>query len=77
MVHITFYSDFNKEVTSELPGKRVTVDQFLQKLPKSVIHDGKIIGIRSSLKDHLAGSSKHSIATEVVQTEVVQEMQER
>lgn len=44
-------------VTSEPPGnQRQTVDQFLNKLPSSVIKAGKIIDVRSDLKTTLKGS---------------------
>ena len=72
-----FVSGTSYEVSSELPGPRLTMEQFLQKLPNNVVHGGKVIGIRSSLKDHFTGSSKHSSSTEIVETKAVQEMQER
>ena len=59
-----------------MPGPRLTVNQFMEKLPKNVVHDGKVIDIRSSLKEHLTDGSK-TTTTEVVETKVVQEIQER
>jgi hypothetical protein len=38
-----------RETTCEKPGPQLTVEQFLQKLPRSVIKSGKVIDIRSSV----------------------------
>ena len=38
---------------SNFAGHQLTVQQFLDKLPKSVIKEGKIIDIRSSVGDTL------------------------
>ena len=37
-------------------GKTVSTEQFLNKLPKSVIKGGKIVDIRNSLHEHLTVS---------------------
>ncbi|XP_042296366.1 UBX domain-containing protein 11 isoform X2 [Sceloporus undulatus] len=42
--------------TQELPGPKLTLDQFLNKLPKSVIRDGNVIDIRGEIKKTLQGS---------------------
>ncbi|XP_069549363.1 UBX domain-containing protein 11 isoform X2 [Brachyistius frenatus] len=44
-------------VTSELPGKKLTTDQFLNKLPKFVVKAGRVIDIRESLRGTMQGSS--------------------
>lgn len=36
-----------------ISGAKMTVGQFLQKLPKSVIKDGKVIDIRNSVGENL------------------------
>ena len=41
------------EETSELPGPKMTMDQFLKKLPNNVVKNGKIIDIRESVGDQL------------------------
>ncbi|XP_033879933.1 UBX domain-containing protein 11-like [Acipenser ruthenus] len=43
--------------TSHLPGHRLSVGQFLNKLPKSVIKEGKVIDIRGAIEQNLQGSS--------------------
>jgi len=66
------------DVTSVLPGPRLTAEQFLSKLPKSVIRDSKVVDVRSSIRDVLEGAkSEGSATTQIVETEQVQEMQKR
>ncbi|XP_076869399.1 UBX domain-containing protein 11 [Brachyhypopomus gauderio] len=59
---------------SHVPGRKLSVDQFLNKLPGCVVKAGKVINIRSSLKAHLQGSvdgaETHSVT--VVETPVLQ-----
>ncbi|MGH0181324.1 UNVERIFIED_CONTAM: hypothetical protein FKN15_006224 [Acipenser sinensis] len=43
--------------TSHLPGHRLSVGQFLNKLPKTVIKEGKVIDIRGAIEQNLQGSS--------------------
>lgn len=62
---------------SELPGPKMSVEQFLNRLPQSVIKEGKIIDIRGSLSDKLQASSGSPNNVTLVETEVVQEMKER
>ena len=73
---IFFKAHEKYDETSQLPGPRMTVDQFVQKLPNNVVRDGKVIDIRSSLKEHLTDGSK-TTTTEVVETKIVQELQKR
>ncbi|CAK8683487.1 unnamed protein product [Clavelina lepadiformis] len=65
-------------VTSKLPAQKISVDQFLERLPKSVVRGGKVIDVRSSLKDALTiDLEKGSDSPVLVETDVVQEMQNR
>lgn len=36
-----------------LPGSKMTMEQFLNKIPKSVVKNGKVIDIRNSVQDTL------------------------
>ncbi|XP_052244196.1 UBX domain-containing protein 11-like isoform X3 [Dreissena polymorpha] len=63
--------------TSELPGPQLTVEQFLQKLPKSVMKAGKIIDIRSSLGDTLNGGKPSQPEVTLVETDTVIAMRKR
>nr|XP_002132128.1 UBX domain-containing protein 11-like [Ciona intestinalis] len=65
------------EESSELPGLRMSVEQFLDKVPKSVIRGGKVVDIRSSLKESLTDSTRGKVTTEIVETEAVKNMQHR
>uniref|UniRef100_F7AR48 UBX domain-containing protein 11 n=1 Tax=Ciona intestinalis TaxID=7719 RepID=F7AR48_CIOIN len=67
----------NLEESSELPGLRMSVEQFLDKVPKSVIRGGKVVDIRSSLKESLTDSTRGKVTTEIVETEAVKNMQHR
>ena len=46
--------------TSELPGKRLSMEQFLSKLPQSVVKSGRVLDIRSSIKNTLQVSTTMS-----------------
>lgn len=46
-----------RETTNEVPGIQMSMEQFLQKLPRSVVKSGKVIDIRSSVGDTLHVSS--------------------
>lgn len=48
-----------RETTSERPGPQLTVEQFLQKLPRSVVKSGKVIDIRSSVGDTIQVCDKN------------------
>lgn len=41
------------KTTSELPGGKISLDQFLSKLPPSVMRQGRVLEIRSGIKDIL------------------------
>ncbi|XP_053397446.1 UBX domain-containing protein 11-like isoform X2 [Mercenaria mercenaria] len=66
-----------RETTSEKPGPQITVEQFLQKLPRSVIRSGKVIDIRSSVGDTIHGGAKHQTDLTVIETDTVLEMKKR
>ncbi|XP_071113970.1 UBX domain-containing protein 11-like [Haliotis cracherodii] len=72
-------SEFSGEVTSQLPGPQLTVEQFLNKLPSSVVKQGKVIDIRSSLGEHIhqGKDSKTGSGVVVVETAVTTEMKKR
>ena len=38
-----------EKTTSQLPGPKVSLDKFLKKLPESVVHNGRVIDIRSGI----------------------------
>ncbi|XP_062818817.1 UBX domain-containing protein 11 isoform X2 [Anolis carolinensis] len=42
--------------TKEIPGSKLTMEQFLNKLPKSVIRDGHVIDVRGEIKNTLQGT---------------------
>uniref|UniRef100_A0A8C8R4R4 UBX domain-containing protein 11 n=1 Tax=Pelusios castaneus TaxID=367368 RepID=A0A8C8R4R4_9SAUR len=42
--------------TSEIPGPKLSLEQFLNKLPKSLIRKGQVLDIRGPIKDTLQGS---------------------
>ncbi|XP_056413408.1 UBX domain-containing protein 11 isoform X2 [Hyla sarda] len=43
--------------TSEKPGPRLSVQQFLNRLPKSVIQGGRVIDVQGPIRDNLLGSN--------------------
>ncbi|MBN3291294.1 UBX11 protein, partial [Polypterus senegalus] len=43
---------------SAIPGPKLSMEQFLKKLPKTVIKEGKVIDIRGSVQQNLQGTSK-------------------
>ena len=45
--------DYAEKTTSVLPGPRVQLDQFLKRLPESVVHNGRVIDIRSGIAQSL------------------------
>ncbi|KAK3578076.1 hypothetical protein CHS0354_006725 [Potamilus streckersoni] len=69
--------DLNLEITSELPGPQLTVEQFLNKLPRSVIKEGKIIDIRESIGETLKGPKESPTNVTLIETSVLQEMKKR
>lgn len=65
------------ESTDELPGAKVTMDQFLSHLPSSVIRDGKVISVREAVKETLQGQEKSPQQCTLVETASVRELQAR
>lgn len=64
--------------TSQRPGRRVGVEQFLNKLPANVIKEGKVIDIRSGIGNILQVSGEQSQQqVTVVKTETVLDMKAR
>ncbi|CAG2231549.1 unnamed protein product [Mytilus edulis] len=65
-------------VTNKRPGKTLTKDQFLNKLPQSVVKGGKIVDIRNTLNEHLSDKTKsEKPVVTVVETETVNELKKR
>ncbi|RXN32314.1 UBX domain-containing 11 isoform X1 [Labeo rohita] len=64
---------------SQIPGKKLSIEQFLRKLPETVVKEGKVISIRDSIKAHLLGFpdgvKSHSATT--VETSALQALRER
>ncbi|KAM5181874.1 UBX domain-containing protein 11 [Mantella aurantiaca] len=48
-------AESNIEETSELPGHQLSVDQFLSRLPKSVVRSGQVLDIRDPIREALQG----------------------
>ncbi|XP_070564296.1 UBX domain-containing protein 11-like isoform X2 [Ptychodera flava] len=71
-----YESDKSSHVTSDIPVPKLTVDQFLSKLPKSVIKEGKVIDIRTSIGETFK-SDKGQANITVIDTPVLREMKER
>nr|CAB3267479.1 UBX domain-containing protein 11-like [Phallusia mammillata] len=69
----------NNDVTGAPRDSPMNVEKFLDKLPKSVIRDSKVVDVRSTIRDVLAPSGDENVSrsTEIVETEQVKEMQER
>lgn len=64
-------------VESHTPGqKQQSVDQFLSRLPQSVIKDGKIIDVRSGVENIIKGEERQS-DVQVLDTPVLQEIKLR
>ncbi|XP_016315603.1 UBX domain-containing protein 11-like [Sinocyclocheilus anshuiensis] len=63
---------------SQIPGKKLSMEQFLRKLPETVVKEGKVISIRDSIKAHLLGfpdgAKSHSVTT--VETSTLQALRE-
>ena len=60
--------------SGEVPS--VSKDTFLNRLPKSVIHHGRVIDIRAGLASQLT-TEVEGVKVAVVETPVVEEMQQR
>ncbi|XP_061453858.1 UBX domain-containing protein 11 isoform X2 [Rhineura floridana] len=63
--------------TNEIPGPKLTVEQFLNKLPKSLIRDGQVIDIRGEIKKTLQGSGGKSHEVVLVETPSITVMKKR
>nr|XP_033813371.1 UBX domain-containing protein 11 isoform X2 [Geotrypetes seraphini] len=64
--------------TSEIPGPKLTMDQFLNKLPRAVIRAGKVLDIREPIREALQGirgTKKSSVI--LVETPSLTAMKER
>ncbi|XP_068592011.1 UBX domain-containing protein 11 isoform X2 [Cebidichthys violaceus] len=53
-------------VSSQLPGKKLSTDQFLNRLPKVVVKAGCVIDVRDSLRAVLQGSSDAQSSNSVI-----------
>ena len=58
-------------------GPKLTVEQFLGKLPSSVVKQGRIIDIRNSLGEVLQADGTGPSKVHLVETEAVKEMKMR
>lgn len=67
----------NHKIESQPPGQRQqSVDQFLSRLPPSVIKEGKIIDVRSGVADVIKGGAGHS-GVQVLNTPALQDIKSR
>ncbi|KAM4633813.1 UBX domain-containing protein 11 [Polymixia lowei] len=66
-------------VSSQIPGLKLTMDQFLNRLPKVVVRAGRVIDIRDSVKAALQGSSdaQNNNSVTLIDTPALQAMKER
>lgn len=65
-------------VTNKHPGRILSKDQFLNKLPKSVVKGGKIVDIRGPLNEHLSGDkAEKQQSVTVVETDTVNDLKKR
>uniref|UniRef100_A0A3B4UXL2 UBX domain-containing protein 11 n=1 Tax=Seriola dumerili TaxID=41447 RepID=A0A3B4UXL2_SERDU len=60
---------------SQIPGKTVTMDQFLNRLPKVVVKAGRVIDVRDSLRATLQVRNSDSVV--FIDTAALQAMRER
>nr|XP_012771874.1 UBX domain-containing protein 11 isoform X2 [Maylandia zebra] len=66
-LHDRRYEEFNSRLPWEtFPGKKLTTDQFLNKLPKLVVKAGRVIDIRNSLRAKLQGTSDVDSSSSVI-----------
>ncbi|XP_073728502.1 UBX domain-containing protein 11 [Misgurnus anguillicaudatus] len=65
---------FTSSKQSQIPGTKLSMEQFLRKLPKCVVKSGKVISIRDSIQADLQGLSDgaKSQSTTIVETPVLQ-----
>ncbi|KAM3873414.1 UBX domain-containing protein 11 [Diretmus argenteus] len=66
-------------IASQIPGLKLAVDQFLNRLPKVVVKAGRVIDVRDSVKATLQGSSdgQNSNSVTLIDTPALQAMKER
>ncbi|XP_067867552.1 UBX domain-containing protein 11 isoform X1 [Heterodontus francisci] len=70
-------SEVVKEM-SEIPGPKLSVEQFLSRLPKTIIRAGKVIDIRGDIKDILqVPSNPANENTILIETPTLTELRER
>ncbi|XP_041439840.1 UBX domain-containing protein 11 isoform X2 [Xenopus laevis] len=62
----TVGSSGNNIQTSKKPGLQLSTDQFLNRLPKSVVRGGRIVDIRGAVKDTLQGSEENEMPKEIL-----------
>ncbi|XP_034083657.1 UBX domain-containing protein 11 isoform X1 [Gymnodraco acuticeps] len=72
-------NETSNTVSSQLPGKKLSVDQFLSRLPKAVVKAGRVVDIRDSLRAALQGSSPAGSSSSMIliDTPALQAMKER
>ncbi|XP_048468895.1 UBX domain-containing protein 11 [Rhincodon typus] len=64
--------------TSEIPGPKLSADQFLNKLPKTIIRAGKVIDIRGDIRDILQVPPKPAHEnTILIETPTLAKLRER
>ncbi|XP_034031067.1 UBX domain-containing protein 11 isoform X4 [Thalassophryne amazonica] len=68
-----------KAITSENPGKTLSMDQFQNRLPKVVVKSGQVIDMRDSVKADLQGSSvdQKSKSSVLINTPTLQAVNQR
>ncbi|XP_062322528.1 UBX domain-containing protein 11 isoform X2 [Osmerus eperlanus] len=71
--------DHTHTTLSQIPGRKLSMDQFLNRLPKVVVKAGRVIDIRDSVKTSLQGSSDAAddSAVTLIDTPVLRDMKER
>lgn len=70
-------NDDTRERTCEKPGPQLTVEQFLSKLPTSVVKAGKVLDIRSSLGETLQGGPRGKGDVTLIETDTVIQLKKR
>ncbi|XP_066573757.1 UBX domain-containing protein 11 [Amia ocellicauda] len=64
--------------TGHAAGPRLSVEQFLNRLPKAVIKEGKVIDIRGSIRDNLQGPSQaQGSRVTLIETPALQALKQR
>ncbi|XP_019896254.2 UBX domain-containing protein 11 isoform X2 [Esox lucius] len=73
------FTDSLGQAFSQIPGRKLTMDQFLNRLPKVVVKAGRVIDIRDSVKASLQGSSDtpKNLAVTIIDTPVIQAIKQR